>query len=354
MVLAIILLVLLGLSMLVNLSQFVGSAMHGGRSALSSGTGTGPQLDEAVLEDNKSSDKIAVVDVDGIITGEANQQGYSMVDVIKSELDLAQDDTSVKAVILKVDSPGGEVLASDEISEAIKNFEAGKKTNGEEDDKLQAKPVIVSMGNLAASGGYYISAPCRWLVANKMTITGSIGVIMHGWNYRGLMDKVGIAPEVYKSGKFKDMMSGSREPGEIPPEEHQMVQNLINEVYGQFKDVVADGRNTAHEKNPKCQPLASDWTNYADGRVLSGTEAKRLGFVDEVGDFRDAVKAAETIANISDANLIRYEEHYNISDFLHIFGQSKAQAPVIKVDLGFDAPKLQAGQMYFLSPILFH
>ncbi len=356
MVFAIILLVLLGLSMLVNLSQFVGSAMHGSRSAISlnGGKENGPRLDETVLEDNKSSDKIAVVDVDGIITGEANQQGYSMVDVIKTKLDLAQDDSSVKAVILQIDSPGGEVLASDEISEAIKNFEDGKKTNGEEDDKSLAKPVIVSMGNLAASGGYYISAPCRWLVANKMTITGSIGVIMHGWNYRGLMDKVGIAPEVYKSGKFKDMMSGSREPSEIPPEEHQMVQNLINEVYGQFKDVVADGRNKAHEKNPKCQPLASDWTNYADGRVLSGTEAKRLGFVDQVGDFHDAVKAAESIANISDANLVRYEEHYDISDFLHIFGESKTQAPVIKVDLGFDAPKLQAGQMYFLSPLLFH
>ena len=165
-----------------------------------------------------------------------------MVDVIKAQLDRARDDSRVKAVILKVDSPGGEVLASDEISDAIKNFQDGKKSNGQDEDKTKARPVIVSMGNLAASGGYYISAPCRWIVANKMTITGSVGVIMHGWNYRGLIDKLGIAPEVYKSGKFKDMLSGSRATNEIPVEERAMVQSLINEVYGQFKQVV-DGRS---------------------------------------------------------------------------------------------------------------
>src|SRR4029077_19925381 len=122
------------------------------------------------------------------------------------------------------DSPGGEVLASDEISQAIKDFQDGKKGRGQDQEKVQGKPGIVSMGNLAASGGYYISAPCRWIVANKMTITGSIGVIMHGWNYRGLMDKVGIAPMTYKSGLYKDMLSGERATNEIPAGEHAMVQ----------------------------------------------------------------------------------------------------------------------------------
>mgnify|MGYP001545180448 CR=1 FL=1 len=97
-----------------------------------------------------------------------------MVDIIKAQLDRAADDRRVKAVILKVDSPGGEVMASDEINKAIMHFQ--------EDSR---KAVICSMGSLAASGGYYISAPCRWIVANELTITGSIGVIMHGWNYRG-------------------------------------------------------------------------------------------------------------------------------------------------------------------------
>src|SRR5581483_9776541 len=136
------------------------------------------------------------------------------------------------------DSPGGEVLAADEISRAVSEFQ----------DK-SAKPVIVSMGSLAASGGYYVSAPCEWIVANELTITGSIGVIMHGYNYRGLLDKIGVRPEVFKSGKYKDMLSGSKSPEEITPEEKQMVQALINETYGKFKSVVAEGRQAAYQSN---------------------------------------------------------------------------------------------------------
>ena len=128
-----------------------------------------------------------------------------MVDVIQAQLDRAKDDKHVKAVILKVDSPGGEVMASDQINKAIVKFQ--------EDSK---KPVVCSMGSLAASGGYYISAPCRWIVADDLTITGSIGVIMHGYNYRGLMDKVGVLPMTFKSGKYKDMLSPDRSTNDIP------------------------------------------------------------------------------------------------------------------------------------------
>ena len=359
MIFAVILVVLLGLSMLVNLSQFAGSVMRTGRGtvAVNGAREAGPRLEETILEDNNAFSKIAVVDVDGIITSSPlNQQGYSMVDVIKAQLDRARDDRRVKAVILKVDSPGGEVLASDEISDAIKNFQDGKESNGADEQKSKAKPVIVSMGNLAASGGYYISAPCRYIVANKMTLTGSIGVIMHGWNYRGLMDKVGIAPEVYKSGKFKDMLSGSREPGEIPPEERAMVQALIDEVYGDFKDVVKNGRDAAHTLNQDDgRELVDNWADYADGRVLSGNEALKLGFVDRIGNFQTAVESAKKIAAISgNANLIRYDQRYDLSDFFHMFGESKSDAKSIKVDLGIDAPRLQEGHLYFMSPVLSH
>jgi len=359
MVFAIILLVLLALSVLVNFSQLAGSFVRvGGSRSVANTRYIGPRLDENILEDNSASAKIAVIDVKGIITDTpVSQQGYSMVDVIKAQLDRAQDDRRVKSVILRVDSPGGEVLASDEISDAIKNFQEGKKSNGSDLDKGKAKPVIVSMGNLAASGGYYISAPCRYIVANKMTITGSIGVIMHGWNYRGLLDKVGIAPEVYKSGKFKDMMSGSREPSEVTQEERDMVQSLIKEVYGDFKDVVEKGRSAAHDKNKsEGHALAENWADYADGRVLSGTEAEKLGFVDEVGNFRTAVDRAKTLGGIiGDANLVQYQERYDLSDFFHMFGsESKADTKSIKVDLGFDAPKLQEGHLYFLAPMFSH
>jgi protease-4 len=204
------------------------------------------------------------------------------------------------------------------------------------------------MGSLAASGGYYISAPCRWIVANDLTITGSIGVIMEGLNYRGLMDKIGVSPMVYKSGKYKDMLSGMRETNEIPAGEHALVQGLIDETYQKFKGVVADGRGLAHEKNGKeGRALADDWTNYADGRVVSGTEALKLGFVDELGDFDDAVSRTEKIAGVSNADLIEYRERYDIGDFLSMFGQS-SKSHDIKLDLGVDIPKLQAGALYFL------
>jgi len=358
MVFAIILIVLLCLSVLLNFGLFAGSvARVSGARSVGGSRAAGPRLDETILEDNHASAKIAVIDLKGIISSSpVSQEGYSMVDVIKEQLDLAHDDNRVKAVILRVNSPGGEVLASDEISEAIKNFQAGKKSNGAEDENGKAKPVIVSMGDLAASGGYYVSASSRYIVANKMTLTGSIGVIMEGINYRGLMDKVGVAPEVYKSGKFKDMMSPMRETNSIPEEERAMVQALVNEVYGDFKDVVQKGRADAHEKNKsEGHALADNWTDYADGRVLSGTEAEKLGFVDELGNFQNAVERAKSFGGITgDANLVQYPLHYDLSDLLHIFGETKMQQPSVKIDLGFDAPKLLQGHLYFMSPVFTH
>src|SRR6266550_5006808 len=232
MIFAFVLLVLLGLSVLMNLGHMLESMFS------IKGVGTrvaGPKLDEVVLEDNDASGKIAVVPVEGIITSQViDRGGFNLVDIIKTQLKRADKDDKVKAVILKVDSPGGEVLASDEISRALEEFQ----------DK-SGKPVIVSMGSLAASGGYYISAPSRWIVANELTITGSIGVILHSFNYRGLMDKVGLRPVVFKSGKFKDMLSGSKKEEEVTPEEKEMVQKLIDETYQKFKSIVKDGRSQA-------------------------------------------------------------------------------------------------------------
>ena len=341
MVFALVVLVLLGISVLFNLGHFMRSLVP---IRVTHVRPVGPRLEEVVTEDNSAFHKIAVVDIDGIITSRpVDQSGYSMVDVIKAQLKRAEDDERVKAVILKVDSPGGEVLASDEISRAISDFQT----------KAHGKPVVCSMGNLAASGGYYISAPCRWIVANDLTITGSIGVILSTWNYRGLMDKVGVLPETFKSGKYKDMLSGSREPGAMTQEERDMVQGLINETYDKFKGVVEAGRKWSRSKNSdKGRALADDWKDYADGRILSGTDAFKLGFVDELGTFEDAVKRARNIADIRHANLIEYQQRYDISDLFRLFGKTDSKA--LKVDLGLDVPKLRAGQLYFLSPTFLH
>jgi protease-4 len=334
MIFALILLALLLVSVLFNFGQLVTSLAdlqpHHSHSQ-------GPRLEEVVVEDNDAHSKIAVITVDGVISSmPIDGTGYNAVDIIQAQLDRAEKDHKVEAVILKVDSPGGEVLASDEIAKALEDFQA---TSG--------KPVIVSMGNLAASGGYYISAPCRWIVANELTITGSIGVIMSGLNYRGLMDKVGLEPNVYKSGRFKDMLSGSRKPGEIPEEERKMVQSLIDEVYGKFKGVVGTGRAAALKENgSNGKPLVKNWEEYADGRVFSGSDAYKLGFVDELGNFDVAVERALSITGLKDANIVEYQRMVEFSELFRLFGQSESRA--IKVDLGIEAPKLKAGQPYFL------
>ncbi|HWQ93530.1 MAG TPA: S49 family peptidase, partial [Clostridia bacterium] len=204
-VVALIALALLAVSLLYNLSYIAGEFVSG-PSAYSA---SGPKLEELVVEHANVSDRVAVIKIEGIITSDSSD-GFNLVDVIQAQLDRAEADSRVKAVVLKVDSPGGEVLASDDIYRAIEKFQ--------EDS---GKPVVAAMGNLAASGGYYVSAPCRWIVANEMTLTGSIGVIMHSLNYRGLMNKVGLQPFVYKSGKYKDMLSGTRDPNDVSEEERR-------------------------------------------------------------------------------------------------------------------------------------
>jgi protease-4 len=171
------------------LGSFVGTFIDALASA--EGFGGETRLQEVTVENNHASDKIAVIPVEGVIMSGMGGAGYSMVQLIEDQLKLAGKDHRVKAVLLKVNSPGGEVLASDDIYNAILKFQ-----------NEHNKPVVASMSSLAASGGYYVSAPCRWIVANELTITGSIGVIMHGYNYRGLMNKVGVSPMVFKSGRF--------------------------------------------------------------------------------------------------------------------------------------------------------
>ena len=345
MVFAILLAVLLTISVMFNIGSLFSNVVHGRPTRVYTKV-AGPKLDEVITEDNDASDKIAVVEVSGIISGGVvDQGGFNMVEIIRAQLKRAEQDDRVKAVILKVDSPGGEVMAADRIHHEIVDFQNRTK-----------KPVVASMGSLAASGGYYVSAPCRWIMASDLTITGSIGVIMSSWNYRHLMDKVGVLPETYKSGKFKDMLSGSREPDEITPQERAMIQNLIDETFAKFKTVVQEGRGRANQKNKdtkdKGRTLTADWQEYADGRVLSGTEAYKLGFVDELGSYEDAIKRAEQIAGISNANVVEYQQRYDISDLFHLFGKSDAKS--IKVELGMELPKLQAGRLYFLSPTLLH
>jgi protease-4 len=341
---ALILCGLLVLTLVMNPFQAVLDMAGGsGGGGLVPTRGAGPQLQEHWLEDNGSHNRIVVVPIEGVITSQSmGRGGPTMIDIVEAQFKHAAEDKRVKAVILKVNSPGGEVLASDDIYNLVEQFQ--RKTG---------KPVIASMGSLAASGGYYVSAPCQWIVANELTITGSIGVIMHGYNFRGLMDKVGVRPEVFKSGKFKDMLSFDKREEDISQEERDMVQSMVNETFDKFKSIVAEGRGNAAKKNSGTanpgRPLTENWAQYADGRILSGKEALKQGFVDELGNFDVAVERAQKIAKISDANLIQYQPVFGLGDLLGIFG--KGEVHTLKIDMGLDLPNLQLGRLYFLCPL---
>lgn len=322
------------ISVLFNIGQFssglIGSSTHVHKKK--------QYLQEVLIRDNGSRNKVAIVAVEGVITSDNGGGRRSMVEHIQDQFGVAASDDNVKAVILKVNSPGGEVLASDEIYNAIRDFQ-----------DQTGKPVIASMQTLAASGGYYVAAPCRWIVANELTITGSIGVIMPGWNFGDLMDKIGVRSQSYKSGRFKDMLSPFRRPEDITDEERQMVQDLIMETYGKFTNIVAAGRSEAWTANDQQgRPLAEDWADYADGRVFSGEKAYQLGFVDETGNFETAVERALKMAGIQRANLIEYRQPFGFGELFSIFGESESRT--VKIDLGVDLPRLQPGCLYFLYP----
>lgn len=206
-------------------------------------------------------DKIGIVTVEGVIADSRE---------ITEQLDEFGEDNSIAAVVLRVDSPGGGVAASQEIYDAI--IELKKK-----------KKVVASMGSVAASGGLLVACAADKIVANPGTITGSISAIMHFANVEELLKKVGVKSSVIKSGEYKDIGSPLRE---MTPEEKVIVQDLVDDIYNQFVEVIVRDRKMPPEKVKE----------IADGRVFSGRKAKELGLVDFLGDMSSAVKLAGKLA----------------------------------------------------------
>jgi len=228
--------------------------------------------------------KVALIRVEGVIV--SGRQGlnslYSNVapaETIAQQLDEAARDPSVVAVILRVDSPGGGVVPSDEIYRAVQRVRAA------------GKPVVASMGDLAASGGYYVSAGADYIVANPHTTTGSIGVIMTVLNLEGLYEKLGVEQEVIKSSRLKDLGSPARP---LTEEERAILQGLVDEAYEAFIQVVAEGRHLPAQRVRE----------LADGRIYSGQQAQAEGLIDELGDISEALEAARRLANAPQARLV--------------------------------------------------
>ena len=209
------------------------------------------------------SGDVAVLEIKGVIEDPK--------DTLKSLREL-EDKKSIKALVVRIDSPGGAVAPSQEIYEAVKALRKTKK-------------VVCSLGDLAASGGYYIAAACEKIVANPGTLTGSIGVIMQFMNTKELYTWAKLDPFVLKAGKYKDVGSPLRPMTE---EERALLQNMLDDVHKQFKDTVTEGRGF--------KPGYID--TYGDGRIFTGLQAKELGFVDELGGESVAIKLAADMAGI--------------------------------------------------------
>jgi len=211
----------------------------------------------------KTSPKIAVINIKGVIS--------DYMSVIEN-IQRAQNDPSIKAVVIAVDSPGGSVGAAQEIYSAV--------------EKLRKhKPVVVSMGNVAASGGYYISVPANVIYANPGTITGSIGVIIQHVNVSKILDKLGIKVENLKSGENKDILFPNNN---LTPQQKKLIMETIQDVYNQFLEDVVKYRPIEMETLKK----------YADGRILTGRQAEKIRLVDRLGNIQDAIDEAKNLAGL--------------------------------------------------------
>lgn len=289
--------ILLIFSVIGNIIMFLG--VIGLAAAMTAGNiSTGTYLEKTIAE-STSKNKIAVINLDGMITSQLSQQ-------IESQFRQATNDGNIKAIILKINSPGGGVSASDNINYQIQKFK--KQTN---------IPVICYMDGLAASGGYYAAVACDKIIASPTTVTGSIGVIMQHFEVdRLLEEKLGIVPTSITSGEKKDWPSPFRA---ISPEEKAyLFERIIDPAYTRFVELVAEGRETTVEK---ILPLA-------DGSIYWAHQALAKDLIDDVGYFDKAISYAVNLAEVDDAKIIEYRKAFSISELIG------TQASMLK---GFDA-----------------
>ncbi|CAH0210451.1 signal peptide peptidase SppA [Peribacillus simplex] len=279
---------------------------------------------EEVIEGDDYSNIIAVFDVEGTIqdTGEASLLSSATYNhrAFMDKLKMAEENDDIKGIILRVNSPGGGVVESAEIYDKILDIKKVKK------------PVYVSMGSMAASGGYYISAPADKIYASPETMTGSLGVIMHGYNYEKLAKKYGVEFETIKSGPHKDIMSPTRE---MTGEEREILQNMINNSYDQFVKVIADGRGMT-EKEVR---------EIADGRIYDGRQAKENHLIDDFGHLDDVIAAMKTDIGEKDAQVIRYTDEAGFGSLFSMgaqkmLGNDVETAVLTKILSSSNSPRL--------------
>lgn len=283
--------------------------------------GTGQAYEEAVIEGHDDDEKIVIISVNGIITGGNSQSGpFAQEDMVLgaiNRLQIAREDADVKGVLLEVNSPGGSVYLSDLLhGEVKKTIDAGKK-------------VVVYMESVAASGGYYISAPADRIFAHPTCVTGSIGVIMQIPNLTGTLEKIGAEMVTIKSGEKKDWGSMFHDMSE---EEKAYLQNIIDQMFERFVGVVADGRALSME----------DVLKLATGEAYTAKDALDRRLIDQIGRNEDALDALRKLIGNENAQVVRYEK--SLSEFEKMFLKG---APLVEMNSGIN---IDAGPFLESSP----
>jgi protease-4 len=282
----------------------------------------------------EGDDKIALIEAKGILVDQSDAGFFgmkeSMVQRVKRQIRQAAEDEDVKAILLRVESPGGGITESNEIHKELLKFKETKKK------------VVVSMGNIAASGGYYIAAPADLIVVQETTITGSIGVIAQMFNISKLLKRWDIEMITIKSGANKDLMN----PFAPTKEEHKkIIQDLISGMYEKFLAVVSEGR-----KHVGLKP--EDVRKLADGRIYAAKEALDLKLVDKVGFLDDAIEETKKLCGLEEATVIKYHKEKTFADLFQMLAPSAGVR--IQLDLSPDSlPQLQTPKfMYLWTPDL--
>lgn len=290
---------------------------------------TAEPLSEKVIG-GEGDAKVLLIDISGIITDTDRKDGLfstkqNMTARIREELDKASEDEDVKAVVLRIDSPGGAVTTSDIIAHEIKKFKDKKKV-----------PVIAELMDVAASGGYYIAASSDRIIAHPTTVTGSIGVVAFSVNASGLLEKVGIANQTIKSGDKKDIGSPLRP---MTAEERMILQSIIDDLYDRFLDIVMDGRKGSFTRD--------ELKTIADGRVFTARQALDLKLIDEIGYLDDAIEAAKSKAGVKEARVVTYAQARSYRNNIY---SSLEDLPVsinlINIDAGSFTGRLGVSFMY--------
>lgn len=287
-------------------------------------------LNEETLEPGQGlfPDKILVVNLSGTLQNNLSsgflQASENPVSLFTQQLDLAANDSSIKAVLLRVNSPGGTVAASETLYQEILRFKS--KTH---------KPVITYGQDLLASGAYYAACASDKIVAQPTSIVGSVGVIFHSVEISGAMSLVGVKDNTIKSGPMKDMASMFKP---ITPEEKAIMQDMVDDYFARFKGIVENARNLHNDK------LAA----VTDGRVFTGDKAVALGLIDQTGSLHDALNLAKSLANSPNAKVVTYKRPYGYSG--SVYAQSpNPQQPQINLHL-LPESTLQPGFFYIWNP----